>query len=94
MSRAYNALWYAEITMLSRRALLLATMTAALGRPLARVGGARATPTALLVEDWSQATLGAHGVPPGWEKYETPRGHPPTTSVVEDEAAAPSRCGA
>ncbi len=60
-------------------------MTAALGRPLTR-GGAWAAPAALLVEDWSQATLGAHGVPPGWEKYETPRGNPAYDfTVIEDE---------
>jgi Protein of unknown function (DUF3047) len=72
--------------MISRRALLLAAVTTPLGRSLARLGNARASATALTVEDWSQATLGAHGVPPGWEKYATPRGNPAYDfTVVEDE---------
>jgi hypothetical protein len=69
--------------MLSRRALLLTPVLAALGRPLAR---AAAGPVASIVEDWSQAPLGARGVPPGWEKYETPRGNPAYDfTVMEDE---------
>jgi len=70
--------------MLSRRALLLASVLAAIGWPLACV---RATAAATsTIEDWSEATLGTHGVPPGWEKYETPRGHPAYDfTVMEDE---------
>jgi len=70
--------------MLSRRALLITSTLAALARPLARVGPAAAA--ASTVEDWSGTTLGAHGVPPGWEKYETPHGHPAYDfTVVEEE---------
>ncbi len=72
--------------MLSRRALLLATMTTTLGRGLARPDSARTSPAGTTVEDWRQATLGARGVPAGWEKYETPRGNPAYDfTVVEDE---------
>ena len=72
--------------MISRRALLLAMGTAALGGPLARAAGARAWAAASTVEDWNQVALGTRGVPPGWEKYETPRGNPAYDfTVVEDE---------
>lgn len=70
--------------MLSRRGLLITSTLAALARPLARMGPAAAAPST--VEDWSGATLGTHGVPPGWEKYETPHGHPAYDfTVMEDE---------
>jgi hypothetical protein len=37
------------------------------------------------VEDWSSAPRGHHGIPPGWEAYETPGGHPAYDfTVVED----------
>lgn len=68
--------------MLTRRALLLSAL-AALGR---LPGRAAADPVVATVEDWSAAPLGAHGVPPGWEKYETPRGSPAYDfTVMEDE---------
>jgi Protein of unknown function (DUF3047) len=71
--------------VIARRAILLATV-AALGRALALPDRAHASATPSTIEDWSQATLGAHGVPPGWEKYETPRGNPAYDfTVVEDE---------
>ena len=50
--------------MLSRRALLGISILAAIGRPLTRVRPAAAADST--VEDWGGATLGAHGVPPGW----------------------------
>jgi hypothetical protein len=82
MPRAYTALWYAEITMpISRRAVLLATAGALLGRA---PGPARAA-GAVVIEDWGQAPLGSHGVPPGWEKYETPRGDPAYDFTVVDD---------
>jgi Protein of unknown function (DUF3047) len=71
--------------MISRRALLLAAVTTTLGRSLARPGNARASAAASTVEDWSQTTLGAHGVPSGWEKYETPRGNPAYDFTVLEE---------
>jgi Protein of unknown function (DUF3047) len=56
-------------------------MAAVLGGRLPRAGAGPVEP----VEDWSQVPLGARGVPPGWEKYETPRGHPAYDfTVVED----------
>jgi hypothetical protein len=65
----------------SRRAFLLASTGALLGGRLAR---AAAGPEEI-VEDWRAATVGARGVPPGWEKYETPRGNPAYDfTVVED----------
>jgi Protein of unknown function (DUF3047) len=37
------------------------------------------------VEDWSAAPVGSKGVPTGWQKYETPGGHPAyDLTVVED----------
>src|SRR5688572_29776588 len=66
---------------LSRRAVLLAAMAVVLGGRLPRAGAGSVEP----VEDWSQVPLGVRGVPPGWEKYETPRGHPAYDfTVVED----------
>jgi hypothetical protein len=66
----------------SRRAFLIATTTAVLGARRARAS-AGAIDT---VEDWSEAPLGTRGVPPGWEKYETPRGQPAYDfTVVEDD---------
>jgi hypothetical protein len=56
-------------------------MAPVLGGRLSRAAAGSVEP----VEDWTQAPLGARGVPPGWEKYETPRGHPAYDfTVVED----------
>lgn len=57
---------------LSRRTLLQAAGTLLLGRP-GRAWGAGAP---VSVEDWGQAPVGSRGVPPGWQTYETPGGHP------------------
>lgn len=66
--------------VLGRRALL---RTAAAGLLSPGRGWAAGGP--LLVEDWSAASVGAKGVPPGWRKYETPGGHPAYDfTVVED----------
>ena len=66
---------------LSRRTFLVAAGAAVLGR-----GGYAAAATApVSIETWSGAPLGATGVPPGWQKYETPGGHPAYDfTVVED----------
>jgi hypothetical protein len=68
---------------ISRRALLLAAAGGALlGRTPARAGAA----ASVIVEDWAQPSLRSRGVPPGWEKYETPLGHPHYDfTVVEEE---------
>jgi hypothetical protein len=72
--------------MIARRALILAAVAAALGRPFLHAAAGAAPASPVTVEDWSRAPLGAHGVPPGWEKYETPRGNPAYDfTVVEDE---------
>jgi hypothetical protein len=66
---------------LSRRAFLLAAGASWLGRAARAV----ATDAFRPVEDWSAARLGAKGVPPGWQTYETPGGHPAYDfTVVED----------
>lgn len=66
----------------SRRAFLLEATCALL---LARSGRAWAAGALALVEDWSRAPVGSKGVPPGWQKYETPGGHPAYDfTVVED----------
>ena len=66
---------------LSRRALLRST-AAGLLYPTARAWGASARVT---VEDWSLAPVGSRGVPPGWQKYETPGGHPAYNLTVVEE---------
>jgi hypothetical protein len=66
---------------LSRRAFLVAAGAAFLGRG----GRADAASAPVSIETWSAAPLGATGVPPGWQKYETPGGHPAYDfTVVED----------
>jgi Protein of unknown function (DUF3047) len=66
--------------VLGRRALLQAAAAVLLSR---RRGWAAGAPR--LVEDWSAAPVGTKGVPPGWQKYETPGGHPAYDfTVVED----------
>lgn len=68
------------IAPLSRRAFLLAGASwLGHGCPAAAAG------PAVSIETWSGATVGASGVPPGWQKYETPGGHPAYDfTVVED----------
>ena len=66
---------------LSRRAFLQAAAAVLLNRSTpASSAGAR-----MPVEDWRATPAGATGVPPGWQKYETPGGHPAYDfTVVED----------
>ncbi|HEX7217169.1 MAG TPA: DUF3047 domain-containing protein [Methylomirabilota bacterium] len=65
---------------LSRRAFLLAGASW-----LGHVRPAGAAGPGVSIETWSGATVGASGVPPGWQKYETPGGHPAYDfTVVED----------
>ncbi len=66
---------------LSRRTLLQAVGAILLARSRRAWAAAPHPP----VEDWGQAPLGSKGVPPGWQKYETPGGHPAYDfTVVED----------
>ena len=52
---------------------------------LGRAPGEAAASATTPVEDWSAATVGVKGVPPGWRTYETPGGHPAYDfTVVED----------
>jgi hypothetical protein len=63
----------------SRRFVLIGLGAVAL-RPGLAVGAGP-----VLVEDWSSQPLGARGVPPGWQSYETPGGHPRYDfTIVED----------
>lgn len=66
---------------LSRRAFLLAA-----GAPLlTRSGPAWGAGARVPLEDWSAAPVASKGVSPGWQKYETPGGHPAYDfTVVED----------
>ena len=65
--------------MLSRRQVLVAAAAVLAGR-----APARAAPPGL-VDDWTAAPLGHHGIPPGWRPYETPGGRPRYDfTVVED----------
>lgn len=65
----------------SRRALLQGAAALLLARPRCAWAAGPHEP----VEDWSGAPLGSKGVPPGWQKYETPGGHPAYDfTVVED----------
>jgi hypothetical protein len=62
------------------RRFVLTGLAAAVLRP--RVGGAAGP---VLVDDWSSQPLGTRGVPPGWQSYETPGGHPRYDfTIVED----------
>ena len=73
---------------MSRRSLLFAAAGAILGRTtgLAGAGGLAGAEGPITVEDWRRVSVGSHGVPPGWEKYETPRGDPAYDfTVVEDD---------
>src|SRR5262245_3352620 len=66
---------------LSRRVFLLAAAASLVGRasPTRAAGGP------VSIETWSAAPVGVTGVPPGWQKYETPGGHPAYDfTVVED----------
>ena len=66
---------------LSRRAFLQAATAALLSRP----GRAWSAGPRVPVEDWRATLVGSTGVPPGWQKYETPGGHPAYDfTVVED----------
>jgi hypothetical protein len=67
------------MTSLSRRALLLSAGLELLARGRAWGAGSR-----LLIEDWSGASAGTRGVPPGWQKYETLGGHPAYDFTVVD----------
>jgi hypothetical protein len=67
---------------LSRRALLAA---ATIGLVAARSGSA-GTRSEQIVEDWSEGILGARGIPPGWQHYETPFGRAAYDfTMVDDE---------
>ena len=60
-------------------------MLQAVAAVLVSRGRGSAAGAPLLVEDWSAAPVGAKGVPPGWQKYETPGGDPAYDfTVVED----------
>jgi hypothetical protein len=66
---------------LSRRAFLQAAAAAL----LTRSGRAWSAGARVPVEDWRATLVGSTGVPPGWQKYETPGGHPAYDfTVVED----------
>ena len=56
-----------------RRAFVIGGVTATLA---ALVPRGHALAQDVVVEDWHEHTAGATGVPAGWRKYETPRGHP------------------
>lgn len=65
---------------LARRAFLQVAGAALLSR-----GRAWGADPQVSVEDWGVAPVGSKGVPPGWQKYETPGGHPAyDLTVVED----------
>jgi Protein of unknown function (DUF3047) len=65
---------------LSRRAFLAAIAGVAAGRVRRAAAGAP-----VVAEDWRAAPIGSRGVPPGWDRYETPGGHPAYDfTIVED----------
>jgi len=64
-----------------RRAFLQAAAAVLLHRP----GRAWSAGAHVPVEDWRGAPVGSTGVPAGWQKYETPGGHPAYDfTVIED----------
>jgi hypothetical protein len=66
---------------LARRAFLQAAGAALLSR-----GRAWGADSHVPVEDWSAAPVGSKGVPTGWQKYETPGGHPAYDLTVVENA--------
>jgi hypothetical protein len=44
----------------------------------------RAAQAETMVEDWRQQSVGAHGVPAGWEPYPTPGGNPAYDFTIVD----------
>lgn len=68
--------------LLRRRAFLQAAGALLLGRPDRAWGAGASGP----VEDWGQAPVGSRGVPPGWQTYETPGGHPAYDFTVVEHA--------
>jgi Protein of unknown function (DUF3047) len=69
-----------EACAVTRRTFLTALAAVA-------AGGVRRAPAAAptVAEDWRAAPVGTRGVPPGWEPYETPGGHPAYDfAIVED----------
>src|SRR5258706_15952786 len=66
----------------SRRVFLQAAGAVLLGRPGRAWGAGAPVP----VEDWGQAPVGSMGVPPGWQTYETPGGHPAYDFTVVEHA--------
>jgi hypothetical protein len=63
----------------SRRCVLTGLAATALW-PVLAVGAGP-----VLIEDWSRQPVGTHGVPQGWQSYETPGGHPRYDfTIVED----------
>ena len=67
---------------LSRRAFLQAAAAGLLHRS----GRAWSAGAHVPVEDWRGAPVGSNGVPAGWQKYETPGGHPAYDFTVVDRA--------
>lgn len=68
---------------LARRAFLQAAGAALLSR-----GRAWGADSHVPVEDWSATPVGSKGVPTGWQKYETPGGHPAYDLTVVENAGA------
>jgi hypothetical protein len=66
--------------LISRRGFVLTGMLAAALRPHPALGT-----SPILVEDWTDQPLGAHGVPRGWSTYETPGGHPRYDFTIVDD---------
>ena len=73
-------------TRLTRRALVLTAVAGLLSGRRAHAWSAPApVKSGQVVEDWRDVPLGSRGVPPGWQKYETPGGQPAYDfTVVED----------
>jgi DUF3047 family protein len=72
--------------LLSRRAFLRCAGLTAAVLSARGVDAAAIAPGDVLVEDWTTQPLGAHGIPAGWQAYETPGGHPAYDfTAVEDE---------
>jgi Protein of unknown function (DUF3047) len=75
--------------MISRRSFLVLGLGGVAAAP---ARGALGAGQRVVIEDWSGPVLGARGVPPGWEPYETPGGHAAyDLAVVEDEGRSALR---
>lgn len=72
-------------------ALAIGTAASCLVPPaLRKAAGAAAAARSQVIEDWHQHKVGSKGVPPGWQRYETPGGHPTYDFTIVADSGSPA----